>query len=217
MKTVRRIWHRIRGLCARRRQELELAEEFASHLAMQTEDNIRAGMDSETARREARIKFGSMQATHEALRDQRGLPWLDDLARDVRHGLRSLRCSPAFTIVVVLMLALGIGATSAIFSVLNVAVLSPLPFPDADRLVRMMGTNLWRDFPGGAEPLFLEWRRRSQTIELIDRPGFTVAGVAVGTRWRPARLVGRPRPGHAQAARRGTHRRPLGPTRRSVR
>ena len=117
MKALRRSWTRLLGLLDRDGREREMSEEFASHIAMQTEANVRAGMDRRTAERTARIKFGSVPQAIEALRDQRGLPWLDDLRSDLRFGVRGLARNPGFTAAAVLTLSIGIGGTAAMFSV----------------------------------------------------------------------------------------------------
>ncbi len=93
--------------------------------------------------RAAVIRVGAVAQTMEALRDQRGLPWLDDLARDVRYGLRTLRRTPMFATVVLLTLAIGIGANTAVFSVVNSVLLKPLAYPNAEELVAV-----WHTAPG---------------------------------------------------------------------
>ncbi len=101
---------------------------------MAAEDKRRRGLAPDDASRAARIEAGGASQAMDALRDQRGLPWLDDLARDVSHGLRTLRRTPVFTAVALLTLALGIGANTAIFSIVNGVILRPLDYPKPEQL-----------------------------------------------------------------------------------
>jgi predicted permease len=126
---------RLRGLFSKERRDRELTEELESHLQMHVEDNLRRGMSPEEARREAIIRLGGIEQTKESYRDRRGLPVLETLLEDLRYGLRTLLKSPGFTAVVVLSLALGIGANTAIFTLINAALLKMLPVTDPERLV----------------------------------------------------------------------------------
>ncbi len=119
----------------------ELDAEMASHLEMAIEENVRSGMSREEARRQAMVRFGGVQQAREEQRAARGLPFLDVLGQDLRYTVRTLRRDAGFTVVAVLILALGIGANVAVFSVVNTLLLRPLPFPEAGRLVRITTVN----------------------------------------------------------------------------
>jgi predicted permease len=140
MKALRALLIRMLGLFGGSRSDRDLSAEIDSHLQLHTDDNIRAGMNAGEARRRAIIALGGIEATKEAVRDRRTLPIIDSLMRDVRYGVRTLLKSPGFTIAGVVILGLGIGVNSAIFTIVNAVVLRPLPFPNADRIMRVWHT-----------------------------------------------------------------------------
>ena len=141
MSLPREAFHRIRSFFRNDPLDRELNNELASHLEMATEENIRRGMSPDDARREALVRFGGIQQSREQHRDARGLPLLDVLMQDLRFTFRTLKREWGFTLVAVLILALGIGANIAVFSVVNTILLRPLPFRDSERLVRIVEKN----------------------------------------------------------------------------
>ena len=141
MTTIKGLRARLRALLHRAHAEYELDEELRFHVEMETEKNMRLGMNSAEARRRALRDFGGIEPTKEAHRDVRGR-WLEELASDTRYGLRTLRRAPVLAGAAILTLALGIGANTTIFSAVNAVVLRPLPFSQPGRLVM-----LWEENP----------------------------------------------------------------------
>jgi len=125
---------RLGGMFWKERRDAIIGAELRSHVEMHTSDNLRIGMTPEQARREALMKLGGVEQTKENYRDQQGFPWLDAVVQDLRFAARMLRKKPAFTVVAVLALALGIGFSSVIFSIFYNGVLCPFPYRDAQRL-----------------------------------------------------------------------------------
>jgi predicted permease len=146
MRQLRAVFARIAGLFAGRRADDELRDELESHLEMETAENVRRGMSPADARRQALLASGGLTQAAEAVRDRRGLPGVMTVTADLRNAVRALRHSPGFASLVVVTLGLGIGANTAIFSVVRAVLLKPLPHRDGDRLVYLRHS---MDGPGG--------------------------------------------------------------------
>src|SRR6202046_1451183 len=134
MRALKRLRTRLLNFTAARHADERLREEIESHIAAQTEENIRAGMTPKEARRRARLKFGAVEAVRADYRAEESLPFVENLLLDIRYALRVLRKSPAFTVVGLLTLMLGIGANVVVFGVLNEVLLHPLAVSDPQNL-----------------------------------------------------------------------------------
>src|SRR5215831_1807722 len=136
--SLREVFSQVRSFFRGEQMDREVNEEMASHLEMAVEENLRRGMSAEEARRQALVRFGGVQQALEQHRESRTLPWVDVLRQDLRFTFRMLGRDFGFTVVAVLILALGIGANIAVFSVVDTILLRPLPFPDSQQLVRIV-------------------------------------------------------------------------------
>jgi hypothetical protein len=165
---------RLSNLFLRSKVEREIYAELRSHIEMRGEDNIAAGMSAEEARRDARIRFGNVSVMKERVTAADAALTLDSLGRDARYAVHQLRKSPGFTIVALATLALGIGATTAIFSVVDAVMLKPFPFPTADRLVQVRSAIAATGNGSAASyPDFLDWRgdtSRNGNLRTLRRP-----------------------------------------------
>jgi predicted permease len=137
MKFLRRFFIRLSNFTTGRRADQRLQEEMAEHLALQTEENLRAGMSPVEARRRAALKLGAAQAIREDHNAEQGLPLAENFLFDLRYAFRMLHRSPGFSLIAIAIIALGIGATTAIYSVIDATLLHPLPYPHPSELVRI--------------------------------------------------------------------------------
>jgi predicted permease len=169
MRHIRAFLLRLGGLFHKERRDRDLAEEIESNLQLHIEDNLRAGMSPEDARRDALLKFGGIESAKEAYRDRRGLPLLEASAQDIRYAFRQIGKYPGFAAIVVLTLGLGTGATTAIFSVVNTVLLRPLPYRDPSRLVRVTQRYSLSLGPGFVlGPDYRAWRLENSSFEEIE-------------------------------------------------
>ncbi len=158
------IWKRVAALFRSRRLDSQLSEEIAAHLAMQESEFRARGMSAEDARLAARREFGGMAQTLEAYRDRRGVPWVENTLKDLRYALRGLVRNPGFAAAAVLSLALGIGANTAIFSLVRNLMLRMLPVTRPEQLVYLYRTGGWgRGYM--SYPLYLDVARRTDLFE----------------------------------------------------
>src|SRR5437870_445427 len=166
----------------RRRSDQDFSYEIQEHIALDVDRLVAEGMSSEEARAKALRAFGNVLRAQESFYESRRVMWLDDFQRDVHHTLRILIRNPGFTVVVVLTLALGIGANTAIYSVVNAVLLRPLPYPDPDRLVRLWSThartNRWGDWV--SYPDFKDWREQNRSFEDMAAYRFWLFNVTGG-------------------------------------
>ena len=198
MRALRRFFKRLISWATTRRDEERLRAEIEEHLALQTAENLRAGLSPAEARRQAVLKFGAVEAMKESYRDQRGLPFMETLMQDTRHALRRLRMAPAFTITTILTLALGIGATTSIFTLVHAVLLKSLPVANPGELYRL-GKETHCCLLGRVQPGQGVFPRLLRAVQILPRQH-----PRVSRNWRRSRpaqpLFGVRRAGSAEAA-----------------
>ena len=189
MKPIRAFFSRVADLFRRQRRDADLSAELDSHLQLHIDENLAAGMDPAEARRHALIKLGGLAQTTEHYRARRGLPFLDTLAQDIRYALRMLAKSPGFTAVAVLTLALGIGATAAVFCLARGVFWSALPYRDANRLVFL--TEGMKSIPdlSVSYPDFLDWKKQVRAFDGVA--AFQETNFDFDSKGSPERISGR--------------------------
>ena len=140
MNKLGSFWSRLTGFFLRERAEDDFSAELEAHVEFHTEDGVRAGLTREEARRQALIRLGGAEQTRQAYRERATIPPLESFLQDVRYALRQMRKAPGFTLTAVLTLALGIGANTVIYILVDSILLRPLPFSQQDRLMRITAT-----------------------------------------------------------------------------
>src|SRR5262245_27853760 len=181
MNILLQLWRRLLSLLHRRRHEREMEEEMRFHLEMQVEQNRAYGMAAEDAHYAARRQFGNQTWLKEASREMWSLRFIETLIQDLRFGARMLAKNPGFTLIAVLTLALGIGANTAIFSVVNAVLFRPLQYSGSDRIVQ-----IWQTFPQTGSnqvtvsvPEYLDYKNQNRVFERMAAfrfQGFTLTG-----------------------------------------
>src|SRR5207342_904112 len=172
MRQIRVVLRRLLALFGGTPDDRDLENEIESHFQLHVDDNLRAGMSLDEARRRARVQLGGVESVKEAYRDRRGIPLLETTLQDASYAIRTLRRNRGATLVGILVMALGIGANTAVFSVVHAVLLNPLPYPDPDRIVTL--TYL---YSGGVAtgdrsrqvsvPDFLDWQRASTSFDAM--------------------------------------------------
>jgi putative ABC transport system permease protein len=183
------LWRRLGFLLRRRRFDRDLEEEMRFHLEMKSRKNREAGVEAEEAEYAARRSFGNALLLREKSRDAWGWRAVETLAQDVRFTLRMMRKNPAFTAVAILVLALGIGANTAIFSMVQALLLNPYPFPEPDQLMSVQATHRtsWTTATGYRE--FLDWQQQNTVFEDMAIVPWTATYTLTGN-GEPQRLIG---------------------------
>ncbi|HXQ36001.1 MAG TPA: ABC transporter permease, partial [Anaerolineales bacterium] len=193
MPLIPRLTSLCRNLFHKERVDQEFTEEIQAYLDMLTETKISHGLSPREARRNALVEIGGVEQVHEKVREIRMGQLIETAWRDIRFGVRALVHSPVFSVVTVLSLALGIGANTAIFSVVNGLLLRPLPFPESERIVDVWHTPPQQSFPGldrfSVSPAnYLDWKAQSSVFEQIAVYSYT--GFSLTTSNDPLPLIG---------------------------
>jgi len=178
LSRMTRLW---RNFFAKRRNDRDLDDEVHSYVDLLAEEKMREGMRPDEARRTARIELGGVEQVKEDVREVRAGAWLDIVFQDIRYGARMLRKNPGFTAVAILTLALGIGANTAIFSVVSAVLLRPLPYANPQQLIVLRETTQSVGPHSPSYPDFLDWRKQSRTFSqmaAINNREFNLSGVA---------------------------------------
>src|SRR6266542_1701343 len=168
MNWWRKVQSRLQALFRKQDLDAQMDAEMRSHIEMQTQENLNAGMNPEEARYAALRQFGWVESSKETCRERRGVNWVEHLVHDFRYGLRMLRKNPGSTLMAVLILALGIGGNTAVFSVVDKAILNPIPGKDSDKLITLQEVEVARlGQMSVSPPLFTELVSHTNTFESL--------------------------------------------------
>src|SRR6201987_5607139 len=174
----------------RTQKDKDLADEIESHLAHEQDTNAARGLSEEEARRQARLRFGNPRVTRERVWRYRSIPWIEDIWRDLRFALRSLAKTPGFTAIAILVIAVGIGVNTAVFSVINTVLLKPLTYPDPQSLVEMRNTGPQGSFAGANIPKFNIWHQQTSIFQRVAAYDFGGAGLNITGGDHPEQVQG---------------------------
>src|SRR6266478_3264362 len=193
MDWFRTLASRLRGLFRKRHRDQDLNSELQAHLEMLAEENMSRGMGADEARHAARREFGGLEQIKELYREQRGLPFVGTLLQDLRFGMRVLRKNPGFTAAAVLTLALGVGANTAVFSLVDTVLLHPLPYQAPERLLLVSETlpQQGNDELGVSAAEYMDYRDRNRSFSQVaayESAGFNLTGEGAPLRVNGARL-----------------------------
>jgi macrolide transport system ATP-binding/permease protein len=187
MKRLRASILRLGGVFTKERRDRELAAEIDSHLQMNIEDHLRSGMTYQQARREAILKLGGIEVTKEAYRERSTIPLIENLLQDTRFAIRQLRKNLGFTSTAVLVLALGICASVAIFAFVDAALIKPLPYWNPGRLVGVFESVQMFPQSNLSYPDYLDWKRLNKVFRSLDAYQHTGFMLSTSTGTQPAR------------------------------
>ena len=189
MKALRQLANRLLALARWRRLDEELDAEIGAHIEMAERDAIRSGLSVEEARREARRSFGGIEQIREAHREERSARWVETFVEDIRRGCRLLVRAPGFSLVAIGILAIGIGANAAMFSLVDGVLLKPMPFPQPERVVRVWEAPTPTSINTTTAANFTEWRRQTTCFAALSADVRTDATALIGG--EPTRLSGK--------------------------
>src|ERR1700760_1493141 len=182
MDLLRILFTRCAALFRRRKLDADLDEELHAHIDLAIQENLQHGMSAEEARTSALRAFGGVAQTRETYREQRGFPLMQQLGRDLRFALRQLRKSPGYSIVVIVTLALGVGANTTVFSVVDAVMLRPLPYAQPQQLVEVASADASSHLTRNVSyPDFFDWREQNHSFEHLvsyTDNAYTLTGIA---------------------------------------
>ena len=180
----------LRWFSNRTRKDQDFAEEIESHVAHEVDANTAHGLSPEEARRKAHLRFGNARTVREREWRDRSLPWFEDLKRDFSFALRALAKAPGFAIIAVVVIAVGIGVNTAVFSVIDAVLLKPLTYPNPEELVSLTNTSPEGSFPGASIPRFSLWRQQTNIFQQVAAYDFGGAGLNITGSDHPQQVEG---------------------------